>query len=501
MANLGQLIEKKTGKTIEKVFTKIKVEYIHYEKLKPSESNFYSQDSIEELADHLQLAGMILQPLLVQRLDIGEYEVIAGHRRRLADILCVEERNDKRFELVPCIVIKKNEMAADIIKQVEDEEDNLEELADAYIEYLMISTNSLSRTTLTPYEKMMETMKLREIIPKLTRDENMRGRALREAIAKETGYANGTIGTFENIYNNLISKGMNRFQNGDIGLTVASEIAGLPSSQQEQVLDLATISIRDIETIKGKKTVSESDTDKSQPISVEDPAEIEPKELDYEHENMISNMKIIFKKSNLVKPGCFECLLELFQSENVENYISCAKTYFDSQLPYQNEYVLVTRPNGYEVIFKQTNEKMTVPVIVFWTYFQEAFLPKKNSEDEIEELEDVEPVAAEDTNTDSDNNLVSDSDTDTETDEFDIDSEDETEPLLDEKPQEENKELYSLSDVQELYDKTFERFQQREEARNNNDPNHLVRITKNTKIQLDALKCLLERLKGDSENA
>lgn len=490
MAKLGQLIEKNTGKTIEKVFTKIKVEYIHYSKLKPSESNFYSQDSIEELADHLQLAGMILQPLLVQRLDIGEYEVIAGHRRRLADIQCVEQRHDKRFELVPCIVIKKNEMAAELVKKVEDEEDNLEDLANAYIEYLMISTNSLSRSTLSAYEKMMEIMKLRELIPKLTRDENMRGRALREAIAKETGYANGTIGTFENIYNNLISKGMKRFQTGDIGLTVASEIAGLPADQQEQVLELESISIRDIEKLKNKKTVSESDTEDKQ--IEEEPEDFEPKELDYEQENMITNMKIIFKGSNTVKPGCMECLLELFQSDNVENYISCAKTYFDSQLPYQNDYVLVTRPNGYEVIFKQTNEKMTVPVVAFWTSFQDAFLPKKN-----DEPENIEPMAAVNDVTDLEDNSVSDSDTEID----ESDDGDESVQVLNEKPQEKNKEFYTVTDVQTLFDKTLERLKQLEAIRENSAPDHLLTPTKNTKIQTDALKCLLEKMKGENKDA
>ena len=63
-----------------------------YEKLSvfdlvPSEDNFYSMREIGELKAAIEIAGKVLQNLVVVPLGDGKYKVIAGHRRRLASIL------------------------------------------------------------------------------------------------------------------------------------------------------------------------------------------------------------------------------------------------------------------------------------------------------------------------------------------------------------------------------------------------------------------------------
>lgn len=60
-----------------------------YEKLSvfdlvPSEDNFYSMREIGELKAAIEIAGKVLQNLVVVPLGDGKYKVIAGHRRRLA---------------------------------------------------------------------------------------------------------------------------------------------------------------------------------------------------------------------------------------------------------------------------------------------------------------------------------------------------------------------------------------------------------------------------------
>ena len=266
MANLLEMVSSENGKKIEKVLSKMKVEQIHYSKVKPSKDNFYSQEGILELADNLIMAGMILQPLIVRRTDIGEYEVIAGHRRRLASIYNVEKRNEKKFEFLPCIVLKIDEMVVQLIETLEKDgesltQDQRDRIEDVIVEYIMISTNSTARKELTDYECMMEAMKWRQLIPLMTGNEEIKGRALREAVAKETGRGNGTIGSYENIYRNLIPFGMERFKNGDLGLVVASKVAGLSKEDQEKILVRDVITIRDVEEfIKEDDSVSNVDT-------------------------------------------------------------------------------------------------------------------------------------------------------------------------------------------------------------------------------------------------
>ena len=87
-----------------------------YEKLSvfdlvPSEDNFYSMREIGELKAAIEIAGKVLQNLVVVPLSDGKYKVIAGHRRRLASIELVNDGKPE-YEFVPC-VIEPTEEAAD----------------------------------------------------------------------------------------------------------------------------------------------------------------------------------------------------------------------------------------------------------------------------------------------------------------------------------------------------------------------------------------------------
>ena len=63
--------------------------------VKPSESNFYSQEKIEELADSFLAVGQ-QQPSVLARID-GEFIIVSGHRRNLANIFNVE-RGYRQYE-------------------------------------------------------------------------------------------------------------------------------------------------------------------------------------------------------------------------------------------------------------------------------------------------------------------------------------------------------------------------------------------------------------------
>ena len=88
MASLQSLIA--TNKN-EKKNPAFSVVMVHYSKLVPSEKNNYSTDNIKELAHMIVLSGGIKQNLLARKKAPDEYELISGHRRRLAAKYLVEE--------------------------------------------------------------------------------------------------------------------------------------------------------------------------------------------------------------------------------------------------------------------------------------------------------------------------------------------------------------------------------------------------------------------------
>ena len=106
----------------------------HYTKLIPSEHNDYSVDKIEELANIILLSGGVKQNLLARKRTPDEYELIAGHRRRLAVKYLVEQLGHEEFAMVPVHV----EREGDILSEIN-----------------LILTNSGARER-SDYEKMQE---------------------------------------------------------------------------------------------------------------------------------------------------------------------------------------------------------------------------------------------------------------------------------------------------------------------------------------------------------
>ena len=124
-----------------------------YEKLSvfdlvPSEDNFYSMREIGELKAAIEIAGKVLQNLVVVPLGDGKYKVIAGHRRRLASIELVNDGKPE-YEFVPC-VIEPTEEAAD----EQEIRDGLD----------LIVTNSQREKT--AWDKIEEVRYLREVLEK-----------------------------------------------------------------------------------------------------------------------------------------------------------------------------------------------------------------------------------------------------------------------------------------------------------------------------------------------
>lgn len=209
----------------------------------PSQSNFYSQDNIEELADTFLLVGQ-QQPTVLGRVN-GEFKILSGHRRNLANILNVE-RGYKKYEEVEYLY---------------------KDMSEAVFELSLLIGNAFSRK-LTPYEEAEQALRLKEALIR-ARDEDgveITGK-LRDIIAELMNTSSTQIARIESINNNLTKEAKEQFKEGNLGMTAAYEASRLSEEKQKEIAAIASEGIevkpKDIikivkETIK--ETVSVSDT-------------------------------------------------------------------------------------------------------------------------------------------------------------------------------------------------------------------------------------------------
>ncbi len=397
MASLSGMAAER-GRTIERITQSVKtqVQQIHISKIKPSEMNFYDQSNIEELADSLELAGMIINPLIVRKTDMGEYEVLSGHRRRLAAMKCVE-RGKKAFEFLPCIILQ---ISDDILQEMEEIlADSQVNAFDVIAKYILITSNSTARE-LTDYERMMQAMQLKQLIPMLKGDENLKGRALRAEVAKEMNRSDGTIGTYESIYNNLIAEFMDDFKNGKIRISMAAGLASLPEESQKNLHRRPNLTSADVEQEKDRvrrisQTVSESDTVESTQNVVNTESESQSEEIRWvpaNDENIDNAIELIFDGFNEnqfdeeVRAEMFRICSEVRSSGQVMHELT---DIMQEHLPYENDYVRVEKPNRYIVVFKNTNEGIDIPTYYFWNAFWKKFSWMWQEEEQTETTEET----------------------------------------------------------------------------------------------------------------
>lgn len=216
--------------------------------LVPSEDNFYSMREIEELKAAIEIAGKVLQNLVVVPLDSGKYKVIAGHRRRLASIALVEE-GKPQYEFVPCDIEPNEEAAED------------QEVRDGL---MLIVTNSQREKT--AWDKIEEVRYLREVLEK-ARTKPRFVAVLQQIVAQAFGgaevQADGTrdfiakvlhtspaqIGRYDAIIRNLCPAFKAELQAERINVSTAYELSGLTAEEQQAALaeyqQTGEISIKD----------------------------------------------------------------------------------------------------------------------------------------------------------------------------------------------------------------------------------------------------------------
>lgn len=247
MALLNQLISNEKADRKPAGFT---VTMVHYSKLIPSEANNYSTEKIQELASMILLSGGIKQNLLARKKTPDTYELIAGHRRRLAVKYLVEELGREEFAMMPVHV----ERTGDLVSEVN-----------------LILTNCGARER-SDWEKMMEVTRLTELMKAMQGGDNdererfrslfgkepdLGGRELRKLVAETLGLSETKVAQLNHIDNSLAPELKERFREGNLKVSAANKAASLPPERQKELAVKQEISMSDVD----ERCVSESDTE------------------------------------------------------------------------------------------------------------------------------------------------------------------------------------------------------------------------------------------------
>lgn len=245
--------------------------------LVPSEDNFYSMREIEELKAAIEIAGKVLQNLVVVPLESGKYKVIAGHRRRLASIGLVEE-GKPQYEFVPCDIEPNEEAAED------------QEIRDGLT---LIVTNSQREKT--AWDKIEEVRYLREVLEKARTNTRfvdvlrqivatvfsgaeVQADGTRDFIAKVLHTTPAQIGRYDAIIRHLCPEFKAELKEDRINVSIAYELSGLAPEDQKAAFaeyrESGTISIRDARAKKpGAQQQDKAAENPPTPLAVESPKE------------------------------------------------------------------------------------------------------------------------------------------------------------------------------------------------------------------------------------
>ena len=189
--------------------------YLNPYDVEETESNFYSQESIEELADAILAVGQ-QQPTVLGRID-GKYKIISGHRRNKANRLLI----DKGYE------------------QYKSVRYLYKDITPAGLELSLLVGNAFNRE-LTPYEKTEQAARLKKALIR-ARDEDgleIQGK-MRDLVAAMINESSTNVARMDAINNNATPEIKEQLKEGNLGITAAYEAAKLDEDEQKEIAEKA----------------------------------------------------------------------------------------------------------------------------------------------------------------------------------------------------------------------------------------------------------------------
>ena len=199
--------------------------------VKPSDSNFYAQENIEELADSFLAVGQ-QQPTVLGKVD-GQFWIVSGHRRNRANILNIE-RGHQEYQQVRYLY---------------------KDMTQPMLELSLLMGNAYNRE-LTAWEKTQQAKRLKKALMRAKKEDGLEipGK-LRDVVAGLMNESSSNIAKMESITHNAVQEIQDQFKNGNMGISAAYEAAKLSPEEQKAVAEKTAegknISVKEI---AGKRT-------------------------------------------------------------------------------------------------------------------------------------------------------------------------------------------------------------------------------------------------------
>lgn len=187
--------------------------------LRPNGGNFYDTSNFEDLADSIELNGL-LEPLCVFRRGqgTGHYVIFSGHRRYKALRLLYEKSGFEKWTEVPCIVFP-------------DPHDANRETV------MLIHANSTGRV-LSNWEKAQQARRLKEALVAMREGGAELPGRIRDLVAEEMQMSVSKLARLEAIGNNLTEvRFAKAWREGRLNESVAYELSKLPKARQKEAWD------------------------------------------------------------------------------------------------------------------------------------------------------------------------------------------------------------------------------------------------------------------------
>ena len=196
-----------------------RITMIPIEELRPNGGNFYDTSNYEDLADSIELNGL-LEPLCVFRRGqgTGSYVIFSGHRRFKALRLLYEKSGFEKWTEVPCIVYP-------------DPHDHNREMV------MLIHANSTGRV-LSNWEKAQQARRLKEALVAMREGGAELPGRIRDLVAEEMQMSASKLARLEAIGKNLTEvRFAKAWREGRLNESVAYELSKLPKDRQKEAWD------------------------------------------------------------------------------------------------------------------------------------------------------------------------------------------------------------------------------------------------------------------------
>lgn len=195
-----------------------RITMIPIEDLRPNGGNFYDVSNVDDLADSIELNGL-LEPLCVFRRTqgTGSYVIFSGHRRYKA-LRALYEKDRARWAEVPCIVCP-------------DPNDANREMV------MLIHANSTGRI-LSNWEKAEQALRLKKALVAMREGGAELPGRIRDLVAEEMQMSASKLARLEAIGSHLTEvRFAKAWRENRLNESVAYELSKLPEARQKEAWD------------------------------------------------------------------------------------------------------------------------------------------------------------------------------------------------------------------------------------------------------------------------